>query len=36
MSGIVFINYRRGDDPGSAGRFFDRLNEAFAAWIRSA
>ena len=26
----IFINYRRKDDPGSAGRLFDRLEGAFA------
>ena len=31
MSGKIFINYRRGDDPGFAGRLFDRLEEAFTA-----
>lgn len=30
MTGKIFINYRRGDDPGNAGRLFDRLQEAFA------
>jgi hypothetical protein len=29
MAGKIFINYRRGDDPGFAGRLFDRLHEAF-------
>jgi formylglycine-generating enzyme required for sulfatase activity len=29
MSGRIFINYRRGDDPGNTGRLFDRLQEAF-------
>jgi hypothetical protein len=29
MAGKVFINYRRGDDPGNTGRLFDRLQEAF-------
>src|SRR5881296_2422892 len=29
MSGKIFINYRRGDDPGNTGRLFDRLQEAF-------
>jgi TIR domain len=29
MTGKVFINYRRGDDPGNTGRLFDRLQEAF-------
>ena len=27
MAGKIFINYRRGDDPGSTGRLFDRLRE---------
>ena len=31
MAGKIFINYRRGDDPGFAGRLFDRLEEAFTA-----
>ena len=31
MSGKIFINYRRGDDPGSVGRLFDRLRGSFAA-----
>jgi hypothetical protein len=31
VSGKIFINYRRGDDPGFAGRLFDRLEEAFTA-----
>jgi hypothetical protein len=30
MFGKIFINYRRGDDPGYTGRLFDRLQEAFA------
>jgi hypothetical protein len=30
MSGKIFINYRRGDDPGNTGRLFDRLHDAFA------
>jgi hypothetical protein len=30
MTGRIFINYRRGDDPGNTGRLFDRLQEAFA------
>ena len=25
----IFVNYRRGDDSGSAGRLFDRLEQAF-------
>ena len=29
MVGKIFINYRRGDDPGFAGRLFDRLEDAF-------
>src|SRR5262245_29903985 len=29
MAGKIFINYRRGDDPGNTGRLFDRLQEAF-------
>jgi hypothetical protein len=29
MSGKIFINYRRTDDPGFAGRLFDRLEETF-------
>jgi hypothetical protein len=29
MAGKIFINYRRGDDPGFTGRLFDRLHEAF-------
>ena len=29
MSGKIFINYRRGDDPGHTGRLFDRLQDAF-------
>jgi len=29
MTGKIFINYRRGDDPGFTGRLFDRLQEAF-------
>lgn len=31
MTGKIFINYRRGDDPGSVGRLFDRLRGSFAA-----
>ena len=27
--GMIFINYRRGDDPGFAGRLFDRLTSVF-------
>jgi TIR domain/Bacterial SH3 domain len=30
MTGKIFINYRRGDDPGYTGRLFDRLQDAFA------
>jgi hypothetical protein len=30
MAGKIFINYRRGDDPGFSGRVFDRLQEAFS------
>jgi hypothetical protein len=30
MAGKIFINYRRGDDPGNAGRLFDRLQDSFA------
>src|SRR5260370_27532242 len=29
MAGGIFINYRRGDDPGNTGRLGDRLLEAF-------
>lgn len=29
MPGKIFISYRRRDDPGTAGRLFDALNEAF-------
>jgi hypothetical protein len=29
MAGKIFINYRRGDEPGFAGRLFDRLEQAF-------
>ena len=29
MSGTIFVNYRREDDPGSAGRLFDWLERAF-------
>src|SRR5229473_1798698 len=29
MAGWIFINYRRGDDPGNTGRLCDRLLEAF-------
>jgi tetratricopeptide (TPR) repeat protein len=31
MAGKIFINYRRGDDPGNTGRLFDRLQEVFAS-----
>ncbi len=29
MTGKIFINYRRGDDPGHTGRLFDRLHDIF-------
>ena len=29
MSGKIFISYRRGDDPGNAGRLFDTLQQSF-------
>jgi hypothetical protein len=29
MTGKIFINYRRDDDPGNAGRLFDHLKAAF-------
>ncbi len=29
MTGKIFINYRRGDDPGNTGRLFDRLQDVF-------
>jgi TIR domain-containing protein len=29
MAGKIFINYRRGDDPGNTGRLFDRLQDVF-------
>src|SRR5580704_395728 len=29
MAGKIFINYRRGDDPGNTGRLFDRLQDIF-------
>ncbi|MGH6673667.1 MAG: TIR domain-containing protein, partial [Xanthobacteraceae bacterium] len=29
MTGKIFINYRRGDDPGYTGRLFDRLQDVF-------
>jgi hypothetical protein len=28
--GLVFINYRRGDDPGFTGRLFDHLERSFS------
>jgi TIR domain len=31
LSGKVFINYRRDDDPGNAGRLYDRLEAEFGA-----
>jgi TIR domain len=31
MTGKIFINYRRGDDPGHTGRLFDRLQDVFDA-----
>jgi TIR domain len=31
MAGKIFINYRRGDDPGFAGRRFDWLSKAFGS-----
>lgn len=31
MAGKIFINYRRGDDPGHTGRLFDRLQDSFEA-----
>src|SRR5262245_36697875 len=30
MSGKIFINYRRGDDPGNTGRLFDQLEDVFS------
>ena len=30
MAGKIFINYRRGDDPGFAGRLYDRLEDSFS------
>jgi hypothetical protein len=30
MTGKIFINYRRGDDPSYTGPLFDRLQDAFA------
>jgi hypothetical protein len=29
VTGRIFINYRRGDEPGFAGRLFDRLEQTF-------
>jgi formylglycine-generating enzyme required for sulfatase activity len=29
VRGKIFINYRRGDDPGYTGRLFDRLQQSF-------
>lgn len=29
MAGKIFINYRRGDDPGHTGRLFDTLAQSF-------
>jgi TIR domain-containing protein len=29
VRGRIFISYRRGDDPGSAGRLFDALRQSF-------
>jgi formylglycine-generating enzyme required for sulfatase activity len=31
MAGAIFINYRRGDDGGNAGRLFDCLRDEFAS-----
>ena len=31
MTGKIFINYRRGDDPGSTGWLRERLESAFHA-----
>jgi hypothetical protein len=31
LPGKIFINYRRGDDPGHTGRLFDHLQDSFAA-----
>ncbi|MET0688095.1 MAG: hypothetical protein ABWY38_02670 [Methyloceanibacter sp.] len=31
MTGKIFLNYRRGDDPGFTGRLFDRLEGHFPA-----
>lgn len=30
MAGKIFINYRRGEDSGAAGRLFDRLENTFS------
>lgn|GEM_PF-2685022 len=30
MPGNIFISYRRGDEPGFAGRLYDRLEQAFS------
>ena len=32
LAGTIFCNYRRNDDPGSAGRLFDWLRRVFAWW----
>jgi hypothetical protein len=29
MTGKIFINDRRGDDPGNTGRLFDQLQDVF-------
>lgn len=29
MTGKIFVNYRRGDDPGNTGRLYDRLEPEF-------
>ena len=29
MTGKIFLNYRRGDDPGNTGRLYDRLEPEF-------
>ena len=31
MAGRIFLNYRRGDEPGFAGRLFDRLETALGS-----
>lgn len=31
MAGKIFINYRRSDEPGFAGRLFDRLHDEFGS-----